>query len=215
MKAIKTLLLSIIAMVTVAVPATAQFRFGPRIGTEVNRMSLNTDVFNNENRAGFTGGLQMEFTVPVVGVGFDVSLMYVHRINNNVYTGNTGSSSAADDEALINSSAYRNRDYIEIPVNFKYKIGLPLVGKIVTPYLFTGPSFAFLTSKKAITNAYKNKSVDVAWNFGVGLQLFSHLQVGASYGLGMTNSFKKISGIGGTDIEGKNKYWTITAAWMF
>ena len=76
--------------------------------------------------------------------------------------------SSADTDAALESGRLRNRDYIEIPLNFKYKLGLPVVGKIITPYVFTGPSVAFLTSKKAITEAYKNKSVDVAWNFGLG-----------------------------------------------
>ena len=81
--------------------------------------------------------------------------------------------------------------------------------------VFTGPSFAFLCSKKAITDAYKNKSVDIAWNFGLGVQLFSHLQIGASYGLGMTNVVEKVSSYQGTEIDGKNNYWTVTAAWLF
>lgn len=175
-------------------------------------MSLNTDVFNNDNRAGFTGGLQAEFTVPIVNIGFDLSVMYCHRISQSDPISNTGS---ADTDAALESGRLRNRDYIEIPLNFKYKLGLPVIGKVFTPYVFTGPSVAFLTSKKAITEAYKNKSVDVAWNFGLGVQLVSHLQVSASYGLGLTKSIETISSFQGQKIEGKNKYWTITAAWLF
>ncbi len=59
------------------------------------------------------------------------------------------------------------------------------------------------------------KKCDISWNFGVGLEFFSHLQVGASYGLGLTNALEKINVADGTPIEGKNKYWTITAAYLF
>ena len=212
MKKFKTLLALIVLVAASAIPAAAQFRWGPRVGVEVNKMSLNTDVFNNDNRAGFTGGLQAEFTVPIVNIGFDLSVMYCHRISQSDPISNTGS---ADTDAALESGRLRNRDYIEIPLNFKYKLGLPVIGKVFTPYVFTGPSVAFLTSKKAITEAYKNKSVDVAWNFGLGVQLVSHLQVSASYGLGLTKSIETISSFQGQKIEGKNKYRTITATWLF
>ncbi len=81
--------------------------------------------------------------------------------------------------------ALQNRDYIRAAPRAKsIKIGLPLVGKVFSPYVFTGPTFAFLASKKGISEAYENKSFDCAWNFGVGLQFFTHLQVSASYAVG-------------------------------
>ena len=91
-----------------------------------------------------------------------------------------------------------------------------MVGKIISPYFFTGPSFAFLASKRAINAAYKNKSFDCAWNFGVGVELIQHLQIGASYGVGLGKSVKYIGlDPNANPIEGKNNYWTVTAAWLF
>ena len=191
-----------------AVPAQARFRIGPRLGTEVNSMRFDKSLFDNENRAGFTGGLQAEFMIPMVGFGFDASVMYVHRVNNATIDTNGTNGTATTPQI-------KDKDYIEIPVNLKYKIGLPVIGKIITPYVFTGPSFAFLTSRKAINEAWKNKSTSVAWNFGFGVQLLGHLQVGASYGLGMTKAFEKIGAVDGVDIQGKNRYWTVTAAYLF
>jgi hypothetical protein len=115
-----------------------------------------------------------------------------------------------------NNISTTQRDYIDVPVNVKWKIGIPAIGSLLTPYIFTGPDFAFLTSKKAINEAWESKSVDVSWNIGAGVQLFSHLQIGASYGIGITKAAEKI-GIGNTsnEISGKNNYWTVTAAWLF
>ncbi|MFG6387103.1 outer membrane beta-barrel protein [Muribaculum intestinale] len=215
MKTIRLLLAAIVlAACSFSASAGEIFRFGPRIGTEVNSMRLNSDVFNSDNRAGFTGGLMMEVNVPLVGIAFDLSVMYVHRLNNNSLK--AGASDSPDQSSMLTADSYIKRDYIEIPLNFKYKIGLPIVGKVVSPYLFTGPSFAFLASKRHINEAYKNKAFDVAWNFGVGLQLFTHLQVGASYGLGITKTVEKVSSItAGPEITGRNNYWTVTAAWLF
>ncbi len=194
--------LSILVLtLAIVLPAAAQFRFGPRVGVCLNSLSMDKSTLDAENRAGFTGGLQAEFTIPVIGLGFDLSVMYVNR-----------SSKFIEGNQTTNVSS----DYIEIPLNLKYKIGLPIVGKIVSPYLFTGPSVAFLTSKSAISEFAKSKKCDWSWNFGLGVQLFSHLQVSASYGLGLTKAVE-FTNIGGeaAGIEGKNKYWTVTAAWLF
>lgn len=207
MKVLRKLALAAVATVAVCTSASAQMlSIGPRIGTEVSRLSFDEDVFDGENRAGFTGGLQLEFTAPVIGIGFDISAMYVHRNNNGIVPKGSPSSMAL--------GSY-NTDYIEVPINFKYKLGLPGIGKIVTPYVFTGPSFAFLTSKEEINAAFKNKKLDVAWNFGIGVQLFSHLQIGASYGLGITKAVEYVGAVQSADIQGRNNYWTITAAWLF
>lgn len=216
MKLLKGLLTFVLAA-TVSLSAAAGdiFRFGPRIGTEVSSMKLNSDVFNADNRAGFTGGLMMEVNVPLINLGFDLSVMYVHRVNANSLKSGI-SDTNPDQLEMLGNDNYRKRDYIEIPLNVKYKFGLPVVGKIVSPYIFTGPSFAFLASKKAINAAYENKSFDVSWNVGAGVQLFNHLQVGASYGFGITKTVSKISNLSqGATIDGKNNYWTITAAWLF
>ena len=90
MKSIKVILLVLACIITI--PASAQFRWGPRIGTEVTAMRFDKSVFNSENRAGFTGGLMCEFTVPVINLGFDLSVMYVHRQNRINFTEETTNS---------------------------------------------------------------------------------------------------------------------------
>lgn len=206
MTLIKRLSVLVIALVAVAASASAQFRIGPRVGIDVNSLRFNSDLFDSENRAGFTGGIQAEFTIPIVNLAFDASVMYTRRNSDVVLTAKDPSG---------NSTEFKGRDYISIPINFKYKIGLPVVGKIITPYIFTGPDFAFLCSKKTINEAYKSKSVDIAWNVGVGLQLVSHLQIGASYGFGITKAVEKVSNWDGAPMDGKSGYWTVTAAWLF
>lgn len=202
MKNFKRLIIVALLAVVAVLPVAAQFSFGPKVGIAVNELKFNKDLAAVDNRAGFTGGLMVELMLPVLNLGFDASVMYVHR------------SATLDIKDFEKSVA--NRDYIELPINLKWKIGLPLVGKIITPYIFTGPSFSFLVSKKAINEFFENKSCDISWNFGVGVQLFTKVQIGASYGLGMTNTMKFV-GVNpeGYNIEGKNNYWTITAAYLF
>jgi hypothetical protein len=116
-----------------------------------------------------------------------------------------------------NNISTAQRDYISVPIDLKWKISIPAIGELLTPYVFTGPEFSFLTSKTAINEAWKNKKMNVSWNIGAGVQLFNHLQIGASYGLGVSKAAEKIGVTVNSEetIEGKNNYWTVTAAWLF
>ncbi|MBO5054069.1 MAG: PorT family protein [Muribaculaceae bacterium] len=205
MKNFKRLLIAVIAIVALTMPAHAEFKIGPRVGLTVNSLKFSDDLWSSDNRAGFTGGLQVEFTAPVIGIGMDASVMYVRR-DSKFYQ-----------EDANGETSYTNlsKDWIEIPLNLKWKINIIGIGKIIKPYIFTGPSFAFLTSSKAISEAWESKKFDVSWNFGFGAELINHLQIGASYGIGMTKAAKHLGISNGGDVTGRNKYWTVTAAWLF
>ncbi len=197
MKFFTKLLTAVVIIMATAMPAHAQFKWGIKAGAAVNSLKLNKDVLNSDNRAGFTGGLMADFTVPVIGLGFDASVLYAARsvdLSNDNGTKTT-----------------KTRSYIDIPINLKYKIGLPLVGKVVTPFLTTGPDFSFLLSSKNIDNALHSREFDFAWNIGAGIEVLSHVQVAASYGFGITKSASGDDSI----YSGKNRCWTITAAYLF
>lgn len=200
--AFKAIVLALVFAAVTAFSSEARLlRFGPRVGVAVNKLHFNEDILDGDNRAGFTAGLQLDIVAPL-GIGADLSVMYVRR----------SSEFMADNQDL--GTIYR--DYIDIPLNFKYRLGLPVVDKIISPYLFTGPDFAFLTSDDGDGSAFNSKKVDISWNFGVGVELIRHLQVSATYGIGLSKAIEtfdlsdKVKGI-----EGKNRYWTITAAWLF
>lgn len=192
----KKRLLTILVAIMMVLPAMAQFKIGPRLGVAINSLHFNKEALAEDNRAGFTGGLQIEFTAPIIGIGMDASLMYVKRSGRGI------------------NNEYIGSDYIDIPINVKYKLGIP----VVKPFVFTGPDFAFLTSKKTVANIIKRRNFDVGWNFGFGVELINHLQLSAAYGIGLT---KALEDFGLKDegnragIEGKNRYWTVTAAWLF
>lgn len=202
MKKILAIVCLVVAMAAgSALPAQAQFHFGIKAGMNVDHLSFNKEIMNSDNRAGFTGGIMAEFTVPLVGVGCDISAMYVRR-----------NSRFMNEQKVVDNQ----RDYIDIPLNLKYKLSLPGISKVFAPFVTTGPSVAFLTSKKHIMDAYKNHSVDVAWNFGLGFELLRHVQIAASYGLGLTKALDMINlADGAAKIDGKNRYWTVTAAYLF
>ncbi len=188
--------------------AAGPFRFGIKAGVAINDLKFNEDAFNANNRTGFTGGLTAQFVVPLTGIGCDISAMYTHRSNRI-------SVNSTDANGTSASSMNVNRDYLEIPVNFRWEINIIGINKIVAPFITTGPDFSFLMSKQNVNDAWKEKKFDLAWNFGFGLQFVQKVQIAASYGLGLTKSASGDASLYGTGIDSKNRFWTVTAAYLF
>ena len=195
--------LAAIMIICTALPAAAQFRFGLRVGTNVSELHFNSKTFDSSNRMGFNAGAMVEFSAPMTGIGFDASVMYVRR-NSDFMAKNSSSNNTSD-----------NRDYIEIPLNLRYNLSLPVINNVIMPYIAAGPSVSFLTSRRSVENAFRNKSVDWALNFGIGVQLVKHIDISARYGLGLTKAVKAISDYEDAGIQGKNRYWTISVAYLF
>lgn len=187
--------------------AKAEFHFGLKAGINVDKMHLNETTFESNNQCGFTGGIMTEFQVPIIGLCFDLSAMYT-RMNSRIGDVQVNTNPAETLDKVEN----KGKNFIEIPLNVKYKIQFPGVAAIVKPYIFTGPSFAFKLDKSTL-EAFKTKTCQVAWNIGLGLEFINHIQVGASYGFGINNIADHW--VNAENIKVKNNYWTITAAYLF
>lgn len=197
----KVRILALFVLATIVImPVQSQVRFGIKGGVTINELKWDKDILSSDNRAGFTGGLMLEVGLPVVGLGIDGSALYSHR-ENEMYL---------DGQML-------KRDYIDFPINVKYKLQLPVINKIFAPFVSTGPDFALLLSNDD-QGDYKSRKWSTSWNIGFGAELFRKLQIHANYGIGISEAFEYIN----KEVEeptekvkGKDKYWTITAAYLF
>lgn len=215
MKKTLALLLVVTMGLGYAAQAQAGFKIGPRIGLNVNKLNPDGKLWDGSNNCGFTLGVQAEYMTPL-SLGVDLSLMYTYMDYKL--------------EGDISGHEYKPnlaKNFIEIPLNIKYKIGIPVVKKIFSPYIFTGPSVALKLGKDKgydiepiNANAKANtKTAQWVWNVGVGLEFINHLQIGASYGFGMNNIVKdfEVKGVNlqAGEVKAKTGYWTVTAAWLF
>lgn len=219
MKSIKRLVAVLVASVAIAAPASAQFSWGIKAGAKINEIPETIGAFEFDDCAGFTGGIMGEFMLPIVGLGVDASVMYIYEpIEGEIET--------SDKKETFFSGA---NHYLEIPINLKYKLVLPAVEKIIAPYVFTGPSFSFMLGKDApesFDTYFTQNPIEMAWNLGIGVELFDCVQVGASYGWGLNKYIKDANEItdGAVVEDSYSKYisngnrkncWTITAAYIF
>ena len=234
MNTIKKVLLTLcVALMGLGIANAKPINFGVKAGLNVNKLSFNKDFASSmKNSCGWTAGVMAEFTVPIIGIGADVSLMY-SRMNNSsevAYTdqvipstaGSLLGSTSASAATVTDVSDLYGKNFLEIPLNIKYKLSLPIVASIVKPYAFTGPNFAFRLGKSFKDNLknIESRSCQIAWNVGLGVELFNHVQVGASYAFGINNVVKTLNKVADTtvdpvDIKAHNNYWTVTAAYVF
>ena len=206
----KLILVAMLAMLGVGA-ANAQFRFGVKAGLNLNKLDFKNleNSLDPDSGLGYTAGVVADFHIPVIGLGFDASLMYT-RMNSG------GEISTVDASGKVVEEQVFAKNFIELPINVKYKFSLPVVGSFLAPYIYTGPSFAFKLDKNTLEYV-KSKTCQIAWNVGLGIELFNHLQVGASYGFGINNIVEKTNfgGINAEVLKVKNNYWTISAAYLF
>lgn len=201
MNMIKRLIASIIVLVAFVTTAFAQINFGVKVGAKINDLRFKQDYYADTYNPGVTGGLTLEYMFPT-NIGVDVSIMYF-----NVKT---------EFLEYTRQVSYRTH-FIEIPINFKWKIALPVAQDIVTPYLTTGPGISIIGGERqVIVNNIRYNVATVDWGLAVGVELFKHVQIGVNYALGLTNAFESFGYKGiWTDIPSKKNSWTVSATYMF
>ena len=194
MKRIISVLL-VAVCIGMAMPAQAQLKWGVKGGVNVAKVTFDDKLLKSDNMAGFFIGPMAEFTIPVVGLGIDGSLLFSQK------------GIKADNDAV--------KQYgLDIPVNLKYNIGL---GSLLGIYLAAGPDFYF--DFKGNENGYDKRSAMVGVNVGAGLKLVKHLQIGFNYNIPLGKSgdvtWKDgVSSVFKADSY-KTKTWQISAAYLF
>ncbi len=178
-------------------------KFGIKGGLNLTKMTFSKDVYSSDNQAGFYLGPTLKLSLPL-GFCVDAAALYDQR-SAKVESDNLTGVQGAGDEKIKQKS-------IQIPINARYNIGL---GSEAGIYLAVGPQFGFPVGDKVYNTKvgeYTLKSSNLSFNFGAGVYLLDHLEVGFSYNLaaGKSGEFKN-----GGDIDTHNNAWQIGAAIYF
>ncbi len=216
MKKIFTSAAIALAMLFTANTANAGINFGVKGGLNVTSMSLNSEVFDASNRAGFFFGPTVKFTLPIVGLGIDASALYDQReaelavdVDENQY--------------VLPTKQTLKTQAINIPINVRYSIGL---GSVANVLFFAGPQFGFHVGNKnkdlGADCEWKLKSSQFSVNVGAGFTVLKHLQLTANYNIacGKTGDVT-VSDAAGTALQemlgnsGKANAWQVGLAYYF
>lgn len=190
----------IVAAFTFALPSQAQLKFGVKAGLNVNNVSLKNLPSNvdEKNRNGFFAGVTADFTVPLVGIGADASLLYDNKVVG-----------MAENMGGDLNKTHKTLHYIDLPINVKYTIGLSSLASV---YVATGPQFSWNIGDRhwrfdsSVTEGWELKSSEFSWNVGCGATVLSHVRVGYNYNIGIGNTAEiTYTDVAGKAIKGKLK----------
>ena len=167
-------LAALVAAFLLAMPSQAQVQFGVKGGLNLNSVSMKDMSANlkGDNRTGFFAGVTADVTIPVLGLGADVSLLYDNKVLG-----------VSDESGDHNKTLH----YVALPINAKYTIGLSSLASV---YLATGPQFSWNVGSKSwapthITEGWELKKSEFSWNVGAGATVLGHVRVGYNYNIGI------------------------------
>lgn len=201
-------ILFVVALLAATMTVQAQgLKFGIKGGLNLTKMTMSGTFdgsnFSSDNQAGFYLGPTLKLSLPL-GFCVEAAALYDQRSAKVVSDNSTGVQGTGDEKIKQKS--------IQIPINARYNIGL---GSEAGIYLAVGPQFGFPVGDKVYNTKlgdYTLKSSNLSFNFGAGVYLLDHLEVGFSYNLaaGKSGEFKN-----GGDIDTHNNAWQIGAAIYF
>ena len=207
MRKILSLVLLLTAM-TLSLQAQG-VKFGLKGGLNISKMSLNKDVIKSDNQTGFYVGPTVKISLPL-SFGLDIAALYDWR-SADVETGTSVASGSSQTTPATGTEKITQKT-LNIPVNLRYNIGL---GGSAGIYLAAGPQFGFPVGDKVYNTKvgeYRLKDANLSINFGAGIYLLKHLEIGFTYNLaaGKSGEFS-----GWNDVDTHNNAWQIGAAIYF
>lgn len=207
MKRIITLVVLVAAM-TMTMQAQ-RVKFGVKGGLNITKMTFSESVYGSDNQTGFYIGPSVKVSLPL-GFCVDIAALYdQRRATVDVLDKVEAKTNDEGEYYLTSLDTYEiKQKSIQIPINARYNIGLSSLAGI---YLAVGPQFGFNVGDKKFGD-YTLKSSNLSFNFGAGVYLLKHLEVGFTYNLaaGKSGEFT-----GYNDIDTHNNAWQIGAAVYF
>lgn len=206
----KKVITLVVLIAAVSLTAQAQgLKFGVKGGLNISKMSFSKDVVSSDNKTGFFVGPSLKLSLPA-GFSADIAALYDERS-----TDVSGSKTTAVEGDIITSTSGTEtikQKSLQIPLNLRYNIGLSSMAGL---YLAAGPQFGFPVADKVLKTEfgdYRLKDANLSINFGAGLYLMGHLEVGFTYNLaaGKSGEFKDLN-----DVDTHNNAWQISAAYYF
>ena len=201
-------LLALTVFFSIPAHADEPLKIGVKAGLNVSDFHFNSEVFDKSNQTGWFIGPTVKFTLPIVGLGMDASVLYDYR-------------SAKLNYATVEQTVKQQQ--LSIPVNLRYSIGL---GGTANIFFFGGPQIAFNVGDKDYqwnkSSNYALKNCNFSVNLGFGVTALRHLQVSANYNIACGNTADvtwKTATDAATSIfhkkSSRNSSWQLGIAYFF
>lgn len=190
--------------------ANAQVKLGVKAGMNFSSLRLGDNQYNANNKAGYFLGPMVKVTVPLIGLSFDAAALYDKKEAELKWSDN------ANENQLGNSQRIKQQ-YIDIPINVRYGIGL---GSLANVFVFAGPQWGINVGDKNFkwnsTSSYSLKKATFSVNVGAGVTLLKHLQGSVNYNIECNKSGEmKYDSDANKTWKGRNNTWQVSLGYWF
>ena len=197
----KRTVLAILATILLALPSSAQIKFGIQGGLNINKFSMDTDVIKSSNQAGFYIGPTFLIGCPI----FDVEVAGIYDVRR----GEVDGKSLTEQNVNVQANIRKGFD-----INDNSQI-----------FVFAGPQYSFNIDADGIDEVsdcvkdWRWKNSDFSINLGGGV-IINHVEIRVNYNsaLGKTVDAEfnpTIDSDGIHLLEPKSNAWQIGATYYF
>lgn len=214
MKTLKAYPLFILFFFTSAIYAQLGIKGGMNMANEIKSFSQSniTAGFNSKNLQGYQIGLVYQLMPKKSGLGLEIGALLSQK----------GSTFKLDSTDVVNvfKEGYREINYIEVPLNLRYRLSLGFIGL----YGFGGVYGGYALSAKTVNETANITSddafqsfidrADYGYNFGAGIELYKKIQFGGTFSQGIKNTAISNS-ILPLSTSSNNRVLTVNLVYMF
>lgn len=200
----KLIILSLI--ITSALTASAEFRWGPTAGVNFSTFHWKQDLANTSGLTGGQVGVAGELMIPGIGFGIDLGLRY----NLHGAKVNFGDYPIWSSDGIGNQNVWMH--VLEIPFNLKFKwIRMNGFEQYLAPFVFGGPVLDINvgTNKQP---ALEHPGAYVSMQCGAGVELLEKYQISAGFSWGISYEIrtKKLD-----NYSAQARGWFINLSYLF
>ncbi|MDE5773790.1 MAG: PorT family protein [Muribaculaceae bacterium] len=201
----KKLFFCLIAVLT-ALSASAEFRWGPTAGLNINNYYWKQPLLKSDYRCGVNAGILGELMIPGIGFGVDMGLMY------NMHSGSVDLGS----HPVWSNDGYTDTDItlhtVQIPVHLRFKwTRMNGVEQYIAPFAYVGPAFCF-TAAQSKCAAIEHPAGNVGLQFGLGAEIIEHIQFSVCYQWGVSYELRTVKL---DNLSARGSSWNINIAYLF
>ena len=179
-------LLIIAIILTGALKAWGEFRWGPTVGVNFSTLHWKQKIANTSHLTGFQGGLLGELMIPGIGFGIDLGLRYnLHGAHVDF-----GEHEIWASDGIGNQNVWFHT--LEIPLNLKFKwTRLNGFEQYIAPFIYAGPVFNFTLSTNKVP-AIEHPLGYVAIQVALGGEFYEHYQLSGGYSWGVSYQVRTV-----------------------
>lgn len=207
-------LLSVLLICTSALQAQLGIKAGVNMANEIKSFSQEDirNGFRSSNLTGFQLGLTYQAMPENSGLGVEIGALLSQK----------GSVFSVDSTNLVNTikQGYKELNYLEVPLNLRYRISLGFLGVYGTAGIYGGYALNGKTVDE-ITNTSTDGTyptfvdhIDYGYNLGAGVELFSKIQLGATWSQGLKNTANTYFNLP-VPTKSMNRVFTVNLVYMF